>query len=144
MSCKVQSCAAFYTSLTACYLFMHFCTGSGDTRTVFRSVFINCDPTLRLLLRPLPLQLQFQLQLQLQLTQHGGSRGDGGVRGQDGDARGHGGGRGDLVRPEASADQLEVDCLAGVAENLHSLLVGVSLDVEAVHLQGETKSKSKG
>lgn len=83
-------------------------------------------PTLSSLLSLLPLQLQ--------LPHDGGGGGDGGGRGQDGDAGGHSGG--DLVGPEAPPDQLKVDCLACVSEHFHCLLIGVSLDVYTVNLQG--------
>lgn len=83
-------------------------------------------PTLSSLLRLLPLQLE--------LPHDGGSGGDGGWRGQDGDGVGHDGG--DLVGPEATADQLEVDCLACVSEHFHCLLIGVALDVYTIDLQG--------
>lgn len=72
--------------------------------------------------------------LQLQLPHDRGGGGDGGGRRQDGGAGRHGGG--DLLGSEAPTDQLKADGLAGVSEQLHRLLIGVSLDVHAVHLQG--------
>lgn len=76
--------------------------------------------------------------VQLQLLHDGGCGRDGGRRGQDRDDRGHGGGFLLVVGPEASPDQLKVDRLAGVSENFHCLLIGASLDVYAIHLQGAT------
>lgn len=76
------------------------------------------------------------LQLQFQLLHDSGRGGDGGRRGQDGDDGGHGGGLLLLVGPESPTDQLEVDRLASVSEHFHCLLIGVSLDVYAINLQG--------
>lgn len=68
--------------------------------------------------------------LLLQLPHSSSGGGDGGVRGQGG----HTGG--DLLGPEAPSDEFEVDRLASVSEHLHRLLIGVSLDVNPVDLQG--------
>lgn len=87
-------------------------------------------PTLSWLLSRAPLQLQ--------LLHDGGCGRDGGRRGQDRDDGGHGGGFPLVVGPEASPDQLKVDRLASVSENFHCLLIGASLDVYTIHLQGAT------
>lgn len=77
------------------------------------------------------------LPLQLKLPHHGGGCGDGGGRRQDGDTGGHS--RGDLIRPEAPPDQLKMDCLTGMSEHFHSLLIGVSLYVYTIDLQRATE-----
>lgn len=73
------------------------------------------------------------LPLLLRLPHYSGG-GDGGVGGRGGHTGGHSGR--DLLGPEAPSDEFEVDRLAGVPEHLHRLLVGVTLDVYAIDLQG--------
>lgn len=73
------------------------------------------------------------LSLQLQLPHDGGGGGDGGAWRQEGDTRRHSGG--DLVWSETPPNQLKVDSLACVSEHFHCLLIGVSLDVNAIDLQ---------
>lgn len=82
--------------------------------------------------KPEPTLVSFRRSLYVELLQ------DRSRWGQDGDDGGHS--RWNLVGPESPANQLQVDGLTRVAEDFHGLLVGVSLDVHAVHLQGRRAS----